>query len=303
MTILKKYIWLANELLRAGERGLSLCELNERWIRNTDLSSGQELPRRTFDRWKWAIEDMFGVIIENEGKAEYRYFIRNVERMRQGSLSRWLLDTYATAGALSGQLSLADRIVVEDVPSSQDFLLPIMNAMRSNSVIMLTHRRFRSDSILTFPVAPYCLRMFQRRWYLLAKSTTDGKMRLYGLDRVEDITITNEHFRMPDDFDAHDYFASFFGVVLDEKVEEERVVIRANEYHQHYLRTLPLHASQREIYTCDDYADFELHLRPTYDFVMELLRAGNMVEVLEPQSLRDTMRGWIEDMWELYHDI
>lgn len=300
MTILKKYIWLTNELFRAGERGLSLREINERWVRNTDLSSGQELPRRTFDRWKWAIEDMFGVSIENEGKGEYRYFIRNAETMRQGSLSRWLLNTYTTADALAGQLSLADRIVVEDVPSSQDFLVPIMNAMRSNSVIMLTHRRFRSDSSRIYTVAPYCLRMFQRRWYLLAKSIPDGKMRLYGLDRIEDITITDEHFKLPDDFDAHGYFASFFGVVLDDKVKEERIVIRANEYHQHYLRTLPLYASQREIYTCADYTDFELYLRPTYDFVMELLRVGNMVEVLEPQSLRNTMKGWIEDMWEMY---
>ena len=37
------------------------------------------------------------------------------------------------------------------------------------------------------------------------------------------------------------------------------------------MRTLPLHHSQKEIYACDDYADFELALRPTYDFYMKLL--------------------------------
>lgn len=300
MTTLKKYVWVANELLRAGERGVSLRELNERWVRNTDLSSGVEIPRKTFDRWKWAIEDLFGVSIENEGRGDYRYFIRNPERLRQGSLGRWLLDTYSTANMLTGRLSLNDRILVEEVPSSQDFLGDIMDAMRDNRIVRLTHKNFQNDRTYTFPVAPYCIKMFQRRWYLLAKSINDDKMRLYGLDRIESIEPTDEHFKLPKDFDATEYFDSFFGVVLDENVEVQRIVIRANRYHQHYLRTLPLHKSQREIYACDEYADFELHLRPTYDFVMELLRAGAMVEVLEPESLRRDLKGWICDMAELY---
>lgn len=269
-------------------------------MRNTDLSGGVEIPRKTFDRWKWAIEDLFGINIENERRCEYRYFFRNPEKICQGSLAHWLLDTYSTANMLSGRLSLNDRILVEEVPSSQNFLAPIMDAMRDNCIVKLAHKGFQSDKAYTFLVAPYCIKMFQRRWYLLAKSITDGRMRLYGVDRIEDVTPTEEHFKLPEDFDARNYFDSFFGIVLDESINVQRIVIRANRNHQHYLRTLPLHNSQREIYACDEYADFELHLRPTYDFVMELLRAGAMIEVLEPQSLRDTMKGWIGDMDELY---
>ena len=63
-----------------------------------------------------------------------------------------------------------------------------------------------------------------------------------------------------------------------------------------------LHPSQREIYTSDEYADFELHLRPTYDFCMELLKVGAMIEVLEPQSLRHQLHGCIKDMWKIYEN-
>lgn len=79
---------------------------------------------------------------------------------------------------------------------------------------------------------------------------------------------------MPKGFDAKFYFSSFSGVVLDSDIPIQRIVLRADKYHQHYLCTLPLHESQREIFTCDDYADFELTLRPIYDFCMELLRVG-----------------------------
>lgn len=70
--------------------------------------------------------------------------------------------------------------------------------------------------------------------------------------------------------------------------------------HQHYMRSLPLHLSQKELYSCNEYADFELTLRPIYDFIMELQRYGTMIEVMEPQSLRQTMKCCISDLGELY---
>ena len=70
--------------------------------------------------------------------------------------------------------------------------------------------------------------------------------------------------------------------------------------HQHYMRSLPLHLSQKELCSCAEYADFELTLRPTYDFIMELQRYGTMIEVMEPQSLRQTMKCCISDLCKLY---
>ena len=71
-------------------------------------------------------------------------------------------------------------------------------------------------------------------------------------------------------------------------------LIQKYKYHQHYMRTLPLHPSQREIFTCDDYADFELTLRPTYDFYMKLMSFGNMIKVLEPRSLQEKIYKWLK---------
>ena len=66
------------------------------------------------------------------------------------------------------------------------------------------------------------------------------------------------------------------------------------------MKTLPLHFSQQLIEDCGEYADFELYLAPTYDFVMKLLQFGSLIEVLSPPTLRQTMQGWISDMHELY---
>lgn len=125
---------------------------------------------------------------------------------------------------------------------------------------------------------------------MLAKSINDGKMRIYGLDRLENVELTTERFSMPKDFNAKKYFSTFFGIVTDESVAVERITIRAYKQYQQYVRSFPIHSSQKELYACDAYADFELRLRPTYDFIMELLHTGTMIEVMEPESLCKTMK-------------
>ncbi len=299
MTLMNKYIWVVNVLLRAGQRGLSLKEINEKWQR-TDFSGGSPIPRQTFDRWKGGISDTLGIVIECELKGGYRYYICNPAILEHGELSRWLLDTYTTADALSQYKVLKDRIITEEIPSNREWLTVIMRAMNENDVIVISYKNFRYDKSYTFPVEPYCLKLFEKRWYLLARSVNEDRLRLYGVDRIEEVNITEKHFVLPDDFDAKDYFSTFFGVVLDQEIKVERIVLRANGHHQYYLRSLPLHPSQKEIHTCEDYADFELELRPTYDFIMELLRVGSMIEVLEPQSLRHQMHEWSKELWEIY---
>ena len=63
--IFKQYIWITDTLNRTG--GLSLQELNERWIR-TEMSGGQPMPRSTFNRHKQDIEEMFGICIESSAR-------------------------------------------------------------------------------------------------------------------------------------------------------------------------------------------------------------------------------------------
>jgi predicted DNA-binding transcriptional regulator YafY len=52
---------------------------------------------------------------------------------------------------------------------------------------------------------------------------------------------------------------------------------------------LPLHQSQQELTSTPDYTDFSYDLRPTSDFIGQLLSQGSGIEVLEPQELRQKM--------------
>jgi len=70
-----------------------------------------------------------------------------------------------------------------------------------------------------------------------------------------------------------------------------------------YLRTLPLHTSQEEVETTDDYSIFTYWLSPEFDFVQALLAMGEDVEVLSPADLRQTMASHALALAELYSKV
>lgn len=298
MSLILKYIWVVKTIHRAGR--ITLKELNEKWRANVDLSRGEDLPRQTFDRWKSGILDLFGILIDCEQRGGYHYYITNPKELSEGKLRTWLLNTYGTAETLSSNLSIHDRILTENIPSSQDHLSTVLEAMKSNNMLHITFKAFTMKEPKRFLVEPYCVKMSAQRWYMLARNTEHKNLRLYSLDRIEAVEISNTRFVLPDDFNAKDYFAEFFGIVLDESVPLQTIILRADKYHQNYMRTLPLHPTQREIFACDDYADFELKLRPTYDFYMKLMSFGNMIKVLEPKTLQEEICKWLENTIEMY---
>ena len=135
---------------------------------------------------------------------------------------------------------------------------------------------------------------------MLAHNVHYDDYRIYGLDRIEDLEMTTDTFKLPKDFSASDYFSNYYGIISDSNIKPERIVIRAYRDHIPYMNSLPLHHSQKLLENNDEYADFELFLAPTFDFIMRLLSAGAMIEVIYPASLRKTLKGWVSDMYNLY---
>lgn len=299
MNQLQKYTWLIDTIRRAGK--ISHKDLSDKWERNKDLSDCRPLHRATFNRWRDAILDIFRIKIACQKVGGYFYYIANPEDIDEDKLKKWMLDSFAVGNLIGENLSLKGRIIVDEIPSGRDHLTTILEAMKENRVVNITYRPFEKSHGYTFPIEPYCVKLFENRWYVLAHNNRD-EVKIYGLDRLEDVEVTEDTYKLPKDFDADSFFSTAYGVVIGYDVPPERIVIRANENHKHYLKSLPLHFSQRLIEDCGEYADFELYLSPTYDFVMKLLQYGSMIEVISPSSLRMTMKGWISDMSELYMD-
>lgn len=299
MTQLKKYLWLIDTIRRHG--AISHKALSDEWDRNKDLSDYKPLHRGTFNRWRTAIYNKFGVKIECRASGGYLYYISNPEEIDDNQLKHWILDTFSIGNIVDDNIALKDRILVEEIPSGRHFLTPVIQAMKGNYVVEMQYHSFRTGEIYTVSAEPFCIKLFEGRWYMLARPVGERNPILYGLDRIESLSIRNDTFKLPKDFSAVEYFDTLYGIVA-ENVKPAKIILRAHAQHKYYLRSLPLHHSQRLLKDCGDYADFELFVAPTFDFIMRLLHDGAWLEVISPAFLRQAMKGWISDMADLYED-
>lgn len=295
--LFNRYIWLVDTIYRAGR--ITFEEINERWMK-TEMSGGEDIPLRTFHNHRKAIEEMFDINIECDKRDGYRYFVENAEDMQKGGVRNWLLNTFAVNNLINESHHLKRRILFEEIPSGRKYLTPIIEAMRDNAVMEMTYQGFWHAEPYAFEVEPYCVKVFRQRWYMVGRSVSDGKIRIYSLDRICDLQETDKKFDYPKDFEPQDYFAASFGIIVDESYDVETVRIAVYGGKCKYLRALPLHSSQQEVETGKDGSVFEYRLRPTYDFRQELLSCGDEVEVLEPQWFREEMRRIVERMGEYY---
>ena len=293
--LFRQYIWMINTLRLNGK--LTLSQLSQKWTDDC-MADGNPLARSSFNRYRDAILDLFGVVIDCEEKT-YRYFISNPGVLDDDGLTPWLFSTMTVHGVLADSVAVKDRVVLEDVPAGMEYLSLIVRAIKSNHRLLIGYQKFGVEGYEKV-VCPYALKLFHQRWYLLAR-TADDQMRIYALDRMTKAEQTTQSFTMPEDFSPKAYFAEYFGV-LTMPIPMAHVVIRAYDTTPNYLRTLPLHHSQREIATTADHADFALDLRPTADFLGQLLSHGGRIEVLEPESVRQQMRQMVTTMLERYRE-
>ena len=91
---IRRYVWLLDTIYRAGERGITFDEINEKWQRYDLLSEGRTYPKRTFEQHKEEIQEIFNVEICCDRKTN-RYYISDREELKNQSLIlRWLINTF-----------------------------------------------------------------------------------------------------------------------------------------------------------------------------------------------------------------
>ena len=296
--LINKYVWLVETIYKA--KRITFEEINERWL-GDEISEGVELALRTFHKWRIAVEEMFGLIIECERKGGYHYYIANAEELETGNIRNWLLNTISVSNLLIDNQHMKDRILLENVPSGQEYLANIIGAMKKGHCINMTYQSYWREEGNTFTVEPYCVKLFRQRWYMVARSPYLDKILVYSLDRILEMETDKEKkFKLPRTFDASVYFDECFGVIAGDGTNVENVKLKVSVGQANYLRSLPLHRSQQELERTDTYSIFHFRVRPSYDFQQEILWHGEEMEVLEPLWLREEIAGKIEKMWDKY---
>lgn len=279
----KSYIWLLETLQSRGH--LTLRELQSLWLRSSVNDEQQELAPRTFSNHTKSIEDIFGIEIACDRRYN-TYYIRNEDEIGGSDIRNWMLAALSLNSLLNESAGLKDRIIFENVPSSQKYLSTVIQAIRDGKVINVTYHSFRKQSPETLVLEPYFLREYKRRWYLYAHKDNDEGPHMFALDRVQDMEIGKSDFSLPEKFNAREYFTGIYGPRVYPDMKAETVVLKVSDMQAKYFKSLPLHCSQEIIEETPEYTVFKYFLTPDYDFRQDVLSFGTSVEVLEPERVR-----------------
>lgn len=279
--LINRYVWFVTTIYNRGP--ISLTDLQHRY--ESRFGRGEELSERQFHRYTDAVEELFDIEIKYS-RSQRGYVIADREGIDNMGMRKWLIQTFSVNNILHESQELKNRILLENVPSGQQHLTTIVDAMRESVALSMTYQSFWKDEPSTFEVEPYCVKLFEQRWYMLGKSEGYDDLRIYALDRIKALEPIERKFKLPKKFDAAKFFEDYYGIIIsDDDYDVCPVALLADAKQSNYLRTLPLHHSQVEVERNDEYSIFEYRLCPTFDFRQKVLSMGGSIEVLAPQEL------------------
>ena len=192
MTPLKKYIWLVDTVMKAGNVGLTLQQIADAYYFNDDINGGRLYSDRTFHRHREEIKDIFGIEIEcYVSGGVYRY--RIADSGKNGYFRQWMLNAIAVNRIVMDSQELAQYIAIEE--SHTDPLPAILQAMKELRMMRFDYGAYWRDNVTHYTdFRPHALKMFERRWYVVGKYTEDMPHHIFALDRISNIEVQEETY-------------------------------------------------------------------------------------------------------------
>ena len=166
----------------------------------------------------------------------------------------------------------------------------------------------KSDIVLQ----PAFVRYFKQRWYVIGVKNSSAEVdvrklvRCLPFNRISFLKLICEKHplsaKMKKFLTPENYYEDCFVIYRMEDVPVEKIRIRAFYPEYNYIEEVPLHESQQKVKESKDgmYREYTLTIRPSRDFLQELLWHGRNIIVLKPESLRHEMIGILKDMTKSY---
>jgi predicted DNA-binding transcriptional regulator YafY len=240
------------------------------------------ISKRTFARDVEDIGAIYGIYIKYDFSGKC-YFI---EEEVEPEINDRMLEAFDMYHALRIREQLSPHLHIEKRhPQGTEHLYGLLHAIKNCRQITFHYQKYYKDHPENRTVAPLTLKEFKSRWYLFAKDTYDDKVKCYALDRLSELEILPTRFAADEHFDVNEQLRYCFGIMAPNAEKPSEIILSFDPLQGKYIKSLPLHETQKIIKDTKDELRIRLTLYLTYDFLMELLSMGHTVKVIEPEQL------------------
>jgi predicted DNA-binding transcriptional regulator YafY len=172
-----------------------------------------------------------------------------------------------------------------------EFMNDIVEAIHGKHVLLINYQPFNKLEPRKHTVHPYFIKEYNGRMYLIANDihpTKESKFLTFAFDRMSDVIKMNQTFR-EQEVDKENYFRSAIGISLPDS-KPEKIVLQLDPKQASYLKSQPLHHSQKVVKETKNEFSISVELVINYEFKALLQSFGSYVKVLKPQTLADEMK-------------
>lgn len=329
---------ILDTLLSNRNRYYSISELLEKVNEALELDGMEPVSRRCIEKDLNTLECApYEAVIERvwyHGKKCIRYaeegfsiFTKKLTEEEENLLSEVLntigqfdgLDTFEWLDSLKKRLDIKEhrRIIQFDSNpyfEGRNLIGSLFTAISNKQVLALKYHTFKDPQVKEVVVYPYLLKEYNNRWFLIV-GVEDGTILNFALDRIDDFKPMPHIDYIEPDEDLESRFDDIVGVTLFKDKPTEDILLWVNEEGFQYVKTKPLHGSQRDVKGEEDKTMrekypalqggrfFRLQCILNYELEQLLMSKMNQLVVLEPATLKDSLINRIKKMDSLYSSI
>lgn len=290
-----RYYLIIKKLRRSS---CTFKDIEDYLMRESELQERDlNISKRTFQRDIKAIREIYNIDIQFDFSRQVYY----IDFDEQPELNKRVMEAFDLLNVLSITERLSKNIQFEQRQSQGTiYMHDLLEAIKNGNVVQFKHKKFWEESSTYRRVWPLTLKEFRSRWYLIAEDSKDEKVKSFGLDRMSELDITNNHFKKPDNFKVNELYRHSFGIIGPNNKEPEEVIISFTEHQGKYIKTMPLHHSQEILVDNEKELVVKLYIIISFDFEMELMSMADELKVIKPQSLVESLKSKAQRMLKRY---
>lgn len=259
-------------------------EIRNRLVDKLDNSLG-DYSIRTFQRDLNSIREIFGIEISfNSTLKSYEISNQEIIKQKLNSLSHLIMSLNET--------SKNNYVLNDDFEGlGAVHLTDIMEAIANQYYIHFEYKKYDETRINRREVIPILLKENNKRWYLLGEDIHKEKLRVFGLDRIENLQIKFSRRKSKYSLtECAKLWNNTMGIEFGQAGQKaEIVLLRFDAVMAPYVKSLPWHSSQIIKDEKPTHSDFEMEVLITNDLINKIMSCVQFVTVLEPLHLKNTI--------------
>ena len=236
-----------------------------------------------------------GYYIDNEKSVKVESFFKFLEIV---TLADIFMESLKDGNKMLDYVSFDDSKYFRGIENLKDVLI----AINQNQKIKFIHENFEKNTFKEYEITPFLLKEYENRWYVIGVPEGKKEIRTFGIDRITKLSISKlSHLKKKTFVKQLSNFENVVGINYN-TAKPEKISILVDSIHIKYMESLPLHHSQMILpKNKEGKHQVDFFLVPNYEFMTQILKIGDEVEVISPVKFRNEIRNILKQALKKYN--